>query len=109
MTTISRRSASHMATADLPDAVGPQMTGIVAGGAGGRTSAPAEAPLELIPREVDDRGPPVHVMRRKRAIPQRDEERAHLPSGQGVAGLDRGLACDRRGEMLMPRRGRRLP
>ena len=61
MTTISRRSDSHIAIADFPDAVGPQMTGIVASGP---ASASSETALELIPGKLDDRGPAVDVVRR---------------------------------------------
>src|SRR5438270_340341 len=100
MMTTSRRSDSHMATADFPDAVGPQMTGTVAS----ETSAPSEAALELIPREVDDDRSPVDIVRGQLAVAQGDEECPHLRRRKHIPRLDRGLARDRRGEVLVARR-----
>src|SRR4051812_1109317 len=103
MIVISRRCASHIAIADFPDAVAPQMTGIVALAAPAPRSASTEAALELIPREIDDRGASVHVVRRQLAFAQRDEERAHFHGRERVTRLDRGFACHRGRWMLMSR------
>ena len=59
MTTSSRRSDSHIAMADFPEAVGPQTTGIVRD-----DSAPSEAALELIPGQLHDGLTSVDVVRR---------------------------------------------
>src|SRR5437868_6631903 len=108
MRKIGYRCASHMATADFPAAVGPQMTGTTRARAEPVVSAPTEATLELIPREVHDGGTAVNVVRRQRAVAQRDEQRAHLRLRQRVAGLDGRLARNRRGQLLVPGRDRRL-
>src|SRR4051812_20145015 len=108
MIVISRRSASHIASAVLPDAVGPQMTGMI-GGSGIQRSAPTKAPFELIPRQMNDGGPAVHVVRGQLAVAQRDEQRAHLLLRHRVACFDCGLARHGGGEVLMPRRSRGAP
>src|SRR6185503_7589529 len=98
-------SASRSAIAVFPAAVGPQMT----------STSPrsvelfaAEASLNLVPRELHDRRAAMHVVRGKRRIAQRDEQRAHLSRRQRVARLDRRLARDRRGESFMARMRSRL-
>src|SRR5436190_94001 len=108
MIVMPRRIASHIAIADFPDAVGPQMTGIVAGSAT-PGSAPAKAPLELIPRQVDDGGAAVYVVRGQDALTQRHEQGPHLLRRERVARLDRGLACDGRRKMLTSRARARDP
>src|SRR5688572_26283170 len=87
------RSASASAIADLPAAVGPQITrsSSTRSDEESRRSAAAETSLDLVPRQADDRGPPVHVVGGERRASERDEERAHLACGELVAGLDRGL------------------
>ena len=45
-------------------------------------SAPAEASLNLVPGQMDDRRAPVHVVRGKGRVAQRDEQRAHLARRQ---------------------------
>src|SRR5438034_7974152 len=106
MTTISRRSDSHIAIADFPDAVGPQMTGMVASEP---ASASAETAFELIPGKLDDRGPTMHIVRRQLAVAQRDEQRAHLLRRERVTCFDRGLARNGGRETLMSRGARSLP
>ena len=93
--------------ADLPDAVGPQMTGMVTSDA--EASAPPETALELIPRELNDDGPAVNVVRGQRAVAERHEQGAHLLGRERVTSLDGRLARDRRGKMLMARGARRRP
>src|SRR4029450_4886910 len=88
------RSASSMASADLPAPVGPQMT---------RTLLSPEAPIELIPRDLHDRRSAVHVVRWQGGAGETHVERLHLSGRQDVTGLDRRLAGDRRGESLVPR------
>ena len=56
---------------------------------------------------MHDRRSTVDVVRGKRRVAQRDEERAHLARRQRVARLDRRLARDRRGEPLVLRAQRR--
>src|ERR1700693_4992214 len=85
-------SQSSIATADLPAAVGPQIT---------RSLSPAKAPLYLVPGEMNDRGAAVHVVRGERGIPQCREERAHLPLRQLLASLDCRLAGDGGRESLV--------
>src|SRR2546423_9170462 len=104
MITISRRSDSHMAIADFPDAVGPQITAMRS------RSTSSESALELIPRKLHDGGPAVDVVRGQRAVAERHEERAHLLRREQVAGLDRGFARDGCGELLVSRgaRGRAI-
>src|SRR5688500_17208695 len=84
--------AMAIAIADLPAAVGPQMT---------RTLLPSEAPFELIPGDLHDRRSTVHVVRGKRSRRERDEQGPHLAGRQGVAGLDGRLARHRRGQALV--------
>ena len=62
-------SAIHSATALFPAAVGPQTTPI---------SATSETSLNLVPGQLHDRRPPVHVVGRQRRIAKRDIQRAHL-------------------------------
>src|ERR1035437_1434119 len=88
------RTARAIASADFPAAVGPQMM---------RSSAPAEASLELIPADLDDSTPPMHVVRGERRARERDVERAHLRWRERVSRLDRRLARDGRREALVPR------
>src|SRR5688500_4694756 len=98
MTTAPYRSASARASDDLPAAVGPQMT---------RTLSSAKSAIELVPRELHDRGASVHVVRRETRRRERQEQRAHLARREDVAGLDGRLARDGRGEALVPGRGAR--
>jgi len=65
------------------------------------TSAPAETPLNLVPGELHDRRASMDIVRRQRRITQRDEERAHLAWRERIAGFDRGLTRDGRGELLV--------
>src|SRR5262249_45273243 len=88
------RDASHIATALLPAAVGPQITAI---------SATAESALNLVPCELHDRRAAMNVVRRQFRIAERDEQRTHLPGGKLVAGLDRGLARDGGRQSFVPR------
>src|SRR5438876_9112169 len=108
MISSSRRSESHIAIADLPDAVGPQMTGMVVSALVDvePASPPSKATLELIPGEMDDGRPTVHVVRSQLALAQRDEQRAHFLRGKRVTGFDGRLAGDGGRKMLMTRRGR---
>src|SRR5437867_2448965 len=99
--TIPRRSDSHMAIADLPDAVGPQITGMRSTVAAMSTSS--ESALELIPRKLHDGGPTVDVVRRQFTVAERGEQRPHFLRRERVAGFDRRLACNGRGELLMAR------
>src|SRR5215207_7226689 len=78
--------ASAIAIADFPAAVGPQTTRRVvphesAGGrrvSGSLSLLPSKPALELVPRELHDRGSPVHVVRGQRRPRELDEQRAHL-------------------------------
>src|SRR5688572_3082480 len=101
----SRVRARRIAIADFPEAVGPQMTGILAPARPSLPSASPEAALELIPGQLNDRLPAVHVVRGKPAAVQRHEQGTHLRKRQRITGLDRRLACDGGRETLMPRRG----
>src|SRR5687767_6262853 len=96
MITSSRRSDSHIATAGFPEAVGPQMTGIVSA-----DSAPSEAALALIPRQLDAGVASVAVVRRQLAVPQRDEQRAPLLWPERISRFHRGLARDGAGQALL--------
>src|SRR5690349_1727517 len=64
---IGRRSASHIAMALFPLAVGPQITPTSVA----VNSVAAESSVDLIPRELDDRRSAVHVVRGKRGVAQR--------------------------------------
>src|SRR5687767_6545189 len=101
----SRVRARRIAIADFPEAVGPQMTGIRAPTRPSLPSASPEAALELIPGQLNDGLPAVHVMRGKPAAMQRHEQGTHLRERQCITGLDRRLARNRGRETLMPRRG----
>src|SRR2546428_4052260 len=92
MMRMSRLSDSHIAIADFPDAVGPQMTGMLASADGGRgaeaeggASASSEAALELIPRKLHDSGSAMHVVRGQPALAQGDKKRPHLLRRQRIA------------------------
>src|SRR3954471_7323338 len=93
------RSASSRPIAVFPAAVGPQITPT--------TSASSETTLKLLPGELDDRGPAMHIVRRQRRVAERDEQGAHFAGGQRLSGLDRRLAGNRRGETLVAARRRR--
>src|SRR5919201_6482663 len=95
-----KRSASAMAMADFPAAVGPQMT---------RSLPSAKAALDLVPGELHDGGSAVHVVRRQLGSGEGDEERAHLGGREQVAGLDRRLAGERGSQSLVPRGGSGQP
>src|SRR5687767_4676318 len=84
------------AIADLPAAVGPQIT---------RTLLPAKPSVQLVPSDLHDRGPPVHVVRGQLRVAERREQGAHLRNRKGVPGFDRCLACDRGSKVLVPGRG----
>src|SRR5687767_9160560 len=62
-------SARRIASADLPDAVGPQMTG---------TLLSAESPIEFIPGQANDARAAVDVVRRECSGEQRAKQRLHL-------------------------------
>src|SRR5678816_3848032 len=89
------RSASSMASADLPAPVGPHMT---------RTLFAPKASIELIPGDLHDRGSAVHVMSGQRRVRETDVEGLHLRRREKIAALDRSLARDGRGETLVARR-----
>src|SRR4051812_35142427 len=95
MIVIECRRASAKATALFPAAVGPATTGMSV------RSSPAKAALELAPREMDNRGPSMDVVRRQLRGRERGEERAHLRGRHDVPRLDRRLAGDSRGKPLM--------
>src|SRR5512132_674610 len=99
MMTLGSRSASHMAIALFPAAVGPQTT---------RISTPAESSLNLVPSELHDRRATVHVVRRQRRVAKRDVERAHLAGRQRVASLDRRFAGNGGRQSLVTRVRSRL-
>src|SRR5471030_2705090 len=86
------RSASCIASADFPAAVGPQMM---------RSSAPSESTLEFIPANLDDRAAPVHVVRGQGRTGERHIQRAHFGRSEYVAGFHRRFARDSRGEALV--------
>src|SRR5690349_17622497 len=98
MIAMSWRSANHIATADFPAAVGPQITGRIEDPA---SLTAAKSSVELIPRKLNYRLPAVNVMSWQFALAQRDEKRAHFWRRHGIACLDGRLARDGRGEMLM--------
>src|SRR5438309_10611310 len=97
MIVVGRRAAIHIATLLFPAAVGPQTTSTSI------TSAPTEPPLNLVPAELHDRGPAVHVVRGEGRIAQRNVERAHFARRQCISSFDRGLARDCRGKLLVSR------
>src|SRR5688500_5555835 len=101
--------ATSMASAVLPDAVGPT-SAMPAGRAGTRSAVSAEATLELTEREADDGGTPVHVVRGQLGLEQPVEQLEHLLVGQLLPRLDRGLARERHGDalVLIVRRTRQL-
>src|SRR5690606_13027881 len=90
------RAAIRSAIADLPAAVGPQMT------RSARSSAP-EASLELIPAEVYEDGAAVHVVCGKPAAPKVAVESLHLVMRECVTSLHRGLARNGCRQQLVPR------
>src|SRR6185312_6067771 len=94
------RRASAIASALFPAPVGPVIT---------RSLTPAKASLELVPGQLHDGRPAVYVVRRQRRAREGRVERAHLVGRERVAGLDRGLARERGGEMLVTRRRRWRP
>src|SRR4249919_1096136 len=81
-----------MASADLPAPVGPQMT---------RTLLSSEAPVELIPGDLHDRGPTMHVVGRQRRGGETHVERLHLRRRERVASFDGGFARDGGGEAFV--------
>ena len=62
-------AASASATAVFPTAVGPTSTG---------TLPPAKPALQLLARQLHDRGPPVHVVRRQVGGEESKQQLAHL-------------------------------
>src|SRR6185436_8726146 len=65
--------------------------------------ASSEASLNLVPGELHDRRAAMDVVRGELRIAKRDEQRAHLARRERVARLDRRLARDRGGELLVAR------
>src|SRR5688572_7240493 len=75
MTSRGQCAPSATATAVLPTAVGPTSTG---------TLPAAKSALQLLARELDDRGAPVHVVGRQVGAEQSQEQLAHLPFPEPV-------------------------
>src|SRR5688572_15019511 len=69
-----------------------------------RSSASAKPAVDFVPRDVDDRRAPMHVVRGQRGRTQRKVEGAHFPGRERIARLDGGLARNRRRQALMSRR-----
>src|SRR5438094_3335283 len=59
------------------------------GNADTRSSTPPKPPLQLIPGQLHDRRPPVHVVRRERRRQEPAHELAHLLDLEPLACLDR--------------------
>src|SRR5688500_17089367 len=93
MTSIGRCAASASATAIFPTAVGPTITG---------TLASPKAALQLLSRQLDDRGTAVHVVRWQVGGEEAEQELPHLPLVQPLPGLHRGAAGVGRREPLQP-------
>ena len=78
-------AASVRAIADLPAAVGPQMT---------RTLSPAEAPLNFLPGEMHDNRSAVDVVRGELRPGECHKKRAHLGLAELIASFDCRFARD---------------
>ena len=63
--------------------------------------ATAESPFDFVPGEMDYRRPSVDVVRGKRGVAQRGEERAHLACRKLLTGFYRCLAGYGRRQTLM--------
>src|SRR5256885_9118142 len=94
MARMAASSAHATATAVLPTPVGPTSTGT-----SGR-SAPPKSSLQLVLRQLYDRGPPVYVVRRERRAEQPTHQLTHLLELEPLARLDRGPAREGGGEAL---------
>src|SRR5438477_4116279 len=92
-TSSGHRAASASATAVLPTAVGPTMTG---------TLPPAKPALQLLARKLHDGRPPVHVVRRQIGGEEAQQQLPHLALVERLTRLDRGAAGVGRGEPLEP-------
>src|SRR5260221_1052287 len=88
-------AASALATAVLPEAVGPTITGMSGLSA-------AKATLQLGARQLHDGRPAVHVVRRELAREQPRNQLVHLRPRQRLPRLDRRAAGERGGEALEP-------
>src|SRR5882724_7109931 len=93
MTSNGQCRASASATAVFPTAVGPTMIGRL---------APAKPALQLLTGELHDRGPAVHVVRRKIGLEQPEEKLPHLGLAQRLSCFDRRPAGERGREPLQP-------
>src|SRR6476659_4914340 len=69
ITSMGQTAASARATAVLPTAVGPTITG---------TLAPAKPALQLLAGQLHDRGPPMDVVRRQVGCKEPEQQLAHL-------------------------------
>src|SRR3989454_796968 len=96
MARMASSSPHATATAVLPTPVGPTRTGTR-----GR-SAPPKPSLQLVLRQLYDRGPPVHVVRREGRAEQPTHQLPHLFELEPLARLDRRPACEGGGEALEP-------
>src|SRR2546430_7585717 len=96
MARMASSSPHATATAVLPTPVGPTSTGTR-----GR-SAPPKPSLQLVLRQLYDRGPAVHVVRREGRGEQPAHQLPHLFELEPLARLDRGPACEGGGEALEP-------
>src|SRR5207253_9373253 len=96
MARMASSSPHATATAVLPTPVGPTSTGTR-----GR-SAPPKPSLQLVLRQLYDRGPAVHVVRREGRGEQPAHQRRHLFGLEPRACLERGPACEGAGEALVP-------
>src|SRR5439155_27137241 len=94
MARMDSSSPHATATAVLPTPVGPTRTGTR-----GR-SAPPKPSLQLVLRQLYDRGPPVHVVRREGRAEQPTHQLPHLFELEPLARLDRRPARERSGETL---------
>src|SRR6266480_3039034 len=94
MARMAASSPHATATAVLPTPVGPTSTGTR-----GR-SAPPKSSLQLVLRQLYDRGPPVYVVRRERRAEQPTHQLTHLLEPEPLARLDRGPAREGGGEAL---------
>src|SRR5687768_7163006 len=66
-----------------------------------RTLSSAKPPFQLFPTQLDYRRAPMNIVCGKLRVAQRREQRAHLHLRKDIARLDRRLARDRGGKMLM--------
>src|SRR5205814_7059672 len=94
MAKMASNSPQATATAASPTPVGPTRTGT-----SGR-STPPKPSLQLVLWQLDDGGPPVHVVRRERRAEQPAHQLTHLLELEPLARLDRGPAREAGGEAL---------